>query len=106
MAGGSVQQIRGGDDEQRGDDLVLHEPLAAEQPRPGIDQEKSDRLAVEDVDIGQRPVQHPVADQQIELLVEAHDRVPERHRARGDGGEGDQQEDNTRTRPNAAHRRP
>ncbi|EPE62587.1 hypothetical protein L479_00991 [Exiguobacterium sp. S17] len=91
-----LHAISGGDDEAGRDQLIGQEPVAPpcgpQSPRSRIEQEQPDRLAIEDIDIGQRAVEHPVADQQIELLVEPDHRIAETLRARGERDERQEQQ--------------
>ena len=71
-----------GDDERRGrcenpgDQLILNDPDAAEQPDRSIDKKEAHRLAVPDVHKRKCPTKHSVAHEQVELLINIDKRVP------------------------------
>ena len=74
--------------EERRDDLVGKDAVTANRTDRGIDQEQPERLAIPEVDEGQpTTVPEPVADQQVELLVDLDDRIAELPSADRDGGE-------------------
>ena len=88
----ACHQPRRGGGEQRRDQLVGEDAIAGQQPDRGEDQEQADGLAVPQIDIGHGAVQHPVADEQIILLVDMDDRVAEIMRTQGDCPEQQQRE--------------
>ncbi len=74
---------RGDDREKRRHDLILDNPVAAERSDRRIDQEQANRLSVPDVEIGHRAMPDPVADQQIELVVDLDNGIAELRTAQG-----------------------
>lgn len=60
---------------RRRDKLIGQDAVAGQAAQRGEQQEQPDRLAVPDVDIGHGAAQHPVADQQIILLVDMDHRI-------------------------------
>ena len=72
--------------EQRRQQLVVQKRIApanaAGHNRPGIEHEQPQRLAVPDIDIGQRPMQPAVGHQQVILLVKPQHRVAKTLRPR------------------------
>src|SRR3546814_15044603 len=66
---------------QQGDDLILNYAVIAQQPYARIKQEQPYGLAVPDVDVRRRaPVQHPIADKKVKLLVTMSDDIADPHR--------------------------
>jgi len=79
--------------EDRGDDLIGEDAVTAEGADRGIDQEQAERLAIPEVDEGQaEAMPEPIADQQIELLVDLDDRIAELPSPDGEGGEGEEEQ--------------
>src|SRR3546814_7764578 len=66
---------------QQGDDLILNYAVPAQQPYARIKQEQPYCLAVPDVDVRRcAPVQHPIADEKVKLLVAMSDEIADPHR--------------------------
>jgi hypothetical protein len=83
----AIDRQRGGRREEHGHHLILHHAQSAQQPDRRIEDEQAHRLAVPDVHIGHRAMQHPVADQQIELLVDVQHGIAESGAANQQGGQ-------------------
>jgi hypothetical protein len=83
----AIDRQRGGRREEHGHHLILHHAQSAQQPDRRIEDEQAHRLAVPDVHIGDRAMQHPVADQQIELLVDVQHGIAESGAANQQGGQ-------------------
>src|SRR3546814_14021423 len=66
---------------QQGDDLIVNYAVIAQQPYARIKQEQPYGLAVPDVDVRRcAPVQHPIADKKVKLLVTMSDDIADPHR--------------------------
>jgi hypothetical protein len=78
QATGDVQDHRRGRTREQGcRHLIDDDAIRRDQPEPREQQEEAVRLAVPKVDERHRAVQHPVADQQIPLLVDIKHRIAE-----------------------------
>ncbi len=85
---------RGRDDGGQRHRLIDIHPRLRRPGRGGeVHQEQPDRLAVPDVDIGQRPPPHRPRHRQVEFLVDLYDGIAEGTPARGDGDEGQEGDD-------------
>ena len=71
----------------------------ADQRGQRIKQEQADRLAIPDVDEGHGALQHPLADQPVELLIELDDRIAEGLRTHEQGQQQQQQRQARASRP-------
>ena len=89
---GKRDQPGGRRSEQRRGPLIGEDAVARQQPHAFEQQEQPQRLAIPEIDIRQRPAQHPVADQQIILLVDMNHRVAEVMCAQRDGEQHEQKQ--------------
>src|SRR3546814_20971271 len=56
--------------EQRRDDLILNNPVAAQHANGGVKQEQSRRFAIPDIDIEDHPaMDHAITDEEIKFFV-------------------------------------
>ena len=85
-------QARGPRHARRDDELVLDDALAAQRADARVEEEQPHRLAVPQVHIRELTRQEAVADEEVELLVEAEDRIAEGHGAGQQRGEQDRRD--------------